>query len=293
VTPSERSGLAPRLILFGRPRLEVDGRVIPASAWRAQRAFHLLAYLSLHPRGASRDQLLEHFWPGRQAAAGRRNFHPTLSYIRHVLPGSATAPILHEAGHYQLNPAYPLTTDAWDFERRLDEARAASRPEEARAALESALELASGAFLDGLYADWADALQSSMRERLERALVRLGDLRARSGEYEPALEAFRRAAELDAYRESTRLGVIECLLRVGDRRSAVIEYEKLKDTLRSELGVAPLPETDETVRLLMSGGSRPEWPARARPPMAEPVLRIPVAMIGQVPRKSPERTSRS
>ena len=57
-----------------------------------------------------------------------------------------------------------------------------------------------------------------MRDKLERALIRLGELRAASGEYELALEAFRRAAELDAYRESTRLDVIECLSRLGDRR---------------------------------------------------------------------------
>jgi LuxR family maltose regulon positive regulatory protein len=289
----ERSGGAPRLVLFGRPRLEVDGRAVPASAWRAQRAFHLLLYLSLHPRGASRDQLLEHFWPGRQAAAGRRNFHPTISYVRHVLPGSDVPPILHEAGHYRLNPDYPLTTDAWDFDRKLDEARVVSRPEDARAALESALEFAGGAFLEGLYADWADALQAGMRERLERALIRLGELRAASGEYELALEAFRKAAELDAYRESTRLALIECLFRLGDRRSAVIEYEKLKQTLLSELGVEPLAETEQTMRLLQSGGGRPDWPARPKPLAAQAVQAISVARISQVPRKSPGGASRS
>ena len=83
-----------RLVLFGPPQLHLDGDLVPASAWRAQRAFHMLVYLSLHPRGANKEELLERFWPGRQAAAGRRNFHPTLSYIRSVLPPSSEPPIL-------------------------------------------------------------------------------------------------------------------------------------------------------------------------------------------------------
>src|SRR5204863_1999212 len=86
-----------RLMLFGPPRIELGERALPASAWRAQRAFHLLILLALRPRGASRDELLETFWPGRQLAAGRRNFHPTFSYIRSVLPRRAAAPLLRDA----------------------------------------------------------------------------------------------------------------------------------------------------------------------------------------------------
>jgi len=287
--PAARSESVTRLLVFGRPRLEVDGRTIPAAAWRAQRAFQMLIYLALHPRGASRDALLESFWPGRQAAAGRRNFHPTLSYVRHVLPKSST-PILHEAGFYRLNPEYPLTCDAWEFERRLAEASGA-RGAERRPALEAAVELASGAFLDGLYVDWADALQTRMRDRLEKALSDLGELRARDGEYESALQAFRRAAELDGFREPTRLAVIECLLRLGNRRAAINEYEKLKETLRTELGVDPMPDTEETVRRLMAGKGRKEWPGETPPLSLEPQGREKVGRITQAAGKRPEGAS--
>src|SRR5207253_1740105 len=85
-------------------------------AARAQRAFHVLILLALRPRGASREELLETFWPGRQLAAGRRNFHPTLSYIRSVLPRHAAPPLLRDAEVYRLNPEYPLACDLWEFE---------------------------------------------------------------------------------------------------------------------------------------------------------------------------------
>src|SRR5262245_17996091 len=96
-----------RLVLFGPPQLLIGGRPVPASAWRAQRAFQMLVYLALHPRGAAREELIEHFWPGRQATAGRRNFHPTLSYVRSVMPRAEEPPILREGEYYRLNPAYP------------------------------------------------------------------------------------------------------------------------------------------------------------------------------------------
>jgi ATP/maltotriose-dependent transcriptional regulator MalT/DNA-binding SARP family transcriptional activator len=240
-----------RLTLFGPPQLHRDGQPVPASAWRAQRAFHVLVFLALHPRGVGKDELLEHFWPGRQAAAGRRNFHPTLSYVRSVLPAADEAPILREGDFYRLNPAYPLACDAWELDRALDEARAAREPNRRRDALRRAALLVTGPFLQGLYADWADELQNRMRDRAEKLLLELGSLSMEAGDFDQALESFRRAVELDEYREATRIAVIECLLKLGHRRAALAEYDKLRDLLRDELGVEPLRETEEIMQRLL------------------------------------------
>jgi DNA-binding SARP family transcriptional activator len=245
---------AVRLQLFGPPRLEIEGRSVSASAWRSQRAFQILVYLALEPRGANRDQLLEAFWPGRRLAAGRRNFHPTLSYIRSVLPRAQVAPLQRESETYRLNPAYPLTCDAWDVRRSLEEARLARDPLARRAALERAVGLARHAFLEGHYANWADELQAQMRDRLERAHLELGALLTQLGEHEAALSSFRRAAECDAYRESTRAAIIECLVRVGNRHAALAEWDRLKAMLREELNVDPLPETSARVARALDGG---------------------------------------
>src|SRR5439155_15460136 len=35
---------ARRLVLFGPPRLEVEGRAVPPASWRSQRAFQMLVY---------------------------------------------------------------------------------------------------------------------------------------------------------------------------------------------------------------------------------------------------------
>lgn len=286
--PAAEQATSARLVLWGPPQLQVGGQPVPASAWRAQRAFHMLVFLALHPRGADRDTLIEKFWPGRQAAAGRRNFHPTLSYVRSVLPRAADGPILREAETYRLHPEYPLTCDAWEFDRALEEARHADGGPARRAALERAVALASGRLLEGLYADWADELQARARDRLEKAVLELGERCAMDGEFEMALAHFRRAAELDEFREETRLAVMECCLRLGARRAAMVEYDRLKTLLRSELSVDPLPETEEAVQKLLAGRTLKPWPGRL--PTAEAAELQPVATNGQAGLKAAGRS---
>ena len=238
---------ATRLVLFGPPRVEVDGRAVPASAWRTQRAFHVLIHLALHPRGASRDVLLETFWPGRQAAAGRRNFHPTLSYLRALLPRAEEPALTRDAETYRLNPGYAWSCDLWEFDAAYEEARRASQDAPRRAALERALQLADRPLLEGVYGAWAEEVQARVRDRVEMAWRALGRLRAAAKDDDGALAAFRRAAEYDEYRESTRVAIVECLVRLGNRRAAIVEAGRLRDLLKKDLGVEPLKETEEAL----------------------------------------------
>jgi LuxR family maltose regulon positive regulatory protein len=287
----EVAAASAQLYLFGPPRLEVDGRPVAASAWRAQRAFQMLIYLALHPRGAGKDDLLERFWPGRLTAAGRRNFHPTLSYIRSVLPSAGEPPILREGELYRLNPAYPLSCDAWEFDRAVEEARRATGKPARRQALRRAAELATGAYLEGIFDDWADQLQGRARDRIERCLLELGALCTEAGDHEEALDCFRRASEIDEYRETTRLATIECLVKLGNRRAALAEYARLESLLRTELGVDPLPETREALKSLL-GEAAPELGAEP-PTTAEAKGRQPVMASAQVPVKRAGRESPS
>jgi len=280
--PAERGTPTVRLVLFGPPRLEIDGRSVPASAWRAQRAFHILIHLALHPSGAQRDQLLEAFWPGRQLAAGKKNFHPTLSYIRSLLPEAAVPVLARDAERYRLEPRYPLTCDAWDFDRRLEEARGTRDDQARRRALLAAAELAAQPFLDGLYGDWADEAQAKMRDRVEQLMIRCGEIEMQAAAWESALVHLKRASELDAFREKTRVAMIECLVRSGARRAARVEWERTVALLRDELDVEPLPETVAEVRQLLgpaAGDDSPtaeeeEWPDSADSDGAEEVAAI-------------------
>ena len=246
-----------RLELFGTPRLLIDGRPVPASTWRSQRAFLILVHLAIHPHGAIRDQLLDAFWPPRRLAAARKNFHPTLSYIRRVLPATGVPPLLRENETYRLNPGYPMSCDVWDLQRAFEQARLAPDDASRHAALSRALALTRQPYLEGCYEDWASEAQSAMRDRLERAHLELGSLLDASGAVEEALANYRAAAQFDAYRESTRAAIIECLVRLGNRRAALVEWERLKSLLHEELAVDPLPETASRVARALGADADP------------------------------------
>jgi DNA-binding SARP family transcriptional activator len=154
--------------------------------------------------------------------------------------------------------------------------------------LERAALLASAPLLEGLYGEWAVTLQGRYRDRLEKLLLELGALCAQHADFEPALECYRRAAELDEYREATRLAVIECLTRLGNRRAALAEYEKLKALLRTQLGVEPLPETEEGVRRLLAGKGVHGWPEARTPTTGQVAAAQEVAGSTQVALKRPE-----
>src|SRR5262249_3882030 len=154
-------------------------------------------------------------------------FHPTLSYIRSVLPRHAAPPLLRDAEIYRLNPDYPLTCDAWEFERELDAARRA-RGDERLGHLERALAPPGPAALAGLYGDWAEEFQHRHRDRVLAARVQAGALRRASGDVAGALDHFRRAAELDEFDEATRVNVIECHVALGNRAAAIAEYQRLR-----------------------------------------------------------------
>jgi DNA-binding SARP family transcriptional activator/Tfp pilus assembly protein PilF len=267
---------AVRLVLFGPPQVWIGGRPLPASAWRTQRAFHMLVLLALRPRGVTRDELLETFWPGRRAAAGRRNFHPTLSYLRSVLPRGSEALLLRDSELYRLNPAFGLSCDLWEFDAAYDEVRRAGEDARRREALARAVSLAERNPLEGLYDPWAEEAQGRIRDRIETVLIQHGEALARAGEDDAALACFRRAATIDEYRESTRVAIVECLVRLGSRGAAVVEFERLKELLRRELGVDPLPETAAAIERALGLHALPPAPVprplRTRTPeIAEPV----------------------
>ena len=103
---------------------------------------------------------------------GKRNFHPTFSYIRSVLPRHAAPPLLRDAEVYRLNPDYPLSCDAWEFDAALDAARRARAGDERLEHLERALALAEQPALEGSTATGrrssAIAIATACRPRASR-----------------------------------------------------------------------------------------------------------------------------
>jgi DNA-binding SARP family transcriptional activator len=119
--------------------------------------------------------------------------------------------------------------------------------------ISAAVECYAGPFLEGYDNDWV--LQE--RERLHCLFVRstfeLMRAAARRGEYERALDYGRRILATDPLRENTQRDVILLLVLNGQRAEAIRAYRRLKELLRTELNIDPMPETKRLCNDIASG----------------------------------------
>jgi DNA-binding SARP family transcriptional activator len=230
--------------LLGGFEVEVDGRAVPASAWRHRRAAELVKVLALASRHRlHREELTYAMWPDLPAPAGSANLRKALHFARRAL-GSDDA-IEAEGGVVELWPGGDLRVDAESFESKVGEAlRGADPVEVARAA-----DLYTGELLpEDLYADWAQG----PRERLRR--LRVKALRA-AGQWE-------RVLQMDPVDEEAHRALMQRYLDEGDRTAAMRQFERLREVLRDELGVGPDPRSVELYeQVLALEGIEPSTPA--------------------------------
>ena len=84
-----------RVRLLGGFDVEVDGRPIPASAWRLRKASELVRILCVAPgHRLPREQLIEQLWPDRPPDSALNNLHqaPALLTLTDISWGQAKRP---------------------------------------------------------------------------------------------------------------------------------------------------------------------------------------------------------
>jgi DNA-binding SARP family transcriptional activator len=255
-----------RVSLFGNPRVvavEQADRLATTSerevSWKLRRSFQVLAFLASSPGlQAGREDLEEAIWPADGERTIDRNFHPTLSHLRRSLErgerGVMPPPLLFRGGVYRLNPEIEWDVDLQDFDRRLAQGRelAASGQHGAAESWRRAWGPPPGPFLHGHYEHWAVARREQYQETYVELLRELGDLSVRLEELEGALDAYRAVLLEDPLQERTHLAVMRLYAGQGRRDLVRRQYERLCTVLLDELGVEPLPETEQEYHRLMS-----------------------------------------
>lgn len=231
--------------LLGELRVDQDGKLIPSPG--SQRPWAVFAYLALSQRPVPRAELASRFWPDVLDASARASLRSALWALRRQL-GDA---LVVGRDHAALAEAPAPWVDLREFERLA-----------AGGDVEGALALCRGALLEGLEDDWALVARERHRERVAELMEdRAADCEAR-GEQRRALEWTRRQVELDPFDEAAHRRLIARLARTGDRAGALRAYQAIADRLRTQLAVAPSPQTRELVEGLRA--ESPAGPGRSR-----------------------------
>ncbi len=257
-----------RLSLHCRDAPEAAATELPLPA--TLKAQSLLAYLVVNRQDShTRDHLAGLFWGDRPERNARRSLATALWQIRRCLPGDDF--ILADATDVQFSPHSTFWLDAAEFEHLL---RTRAFPDHI-SALQQAVELYRGAFLDGFYDDWV----LSERYRLENlycdALARLMAAQEALGAHAAVLAVALRLLDQDPLAEDAHRAAMAAYCRLGQRHAALAQYARCQQALETELGVAPMAETLALRQAIVEGrlASEPGLTAATLP--VEPPYREP------------------
>jgi DNA-binding SARP family transcriptional activator/Tfp pilus assembly protein PilF len=218
-----------RLDTFGGLTLTGDRGDRP----QRRRRLGVLARLAVADgRGVSRDELLAMFWPESDGEAARHSLDQLLYESRRSL---GVSPMIGTTT-LRLDPTV-IACDVTDWAAALD-----------RGDVERAVAVYRGPFLQGFYLQkspdfdrWVESERAAFAAQYRRALETLATKASHDGEFDVAVQWWRRLAAEDRFGSRTALGLMHAMVDAGDRAGA-LEFARVHERIvATELEATPDP----------------------------------------------------
>jgi predicted ATPase/DNA-binding SARP family transcriptional activator len=242
--------------LLGSIRLLNDGS--PLKFTVLPKTPQLLAFLLLAESApAARTTLAYLLWPDTSEAEARSNLRRHLHDLRRALPSEPPGRpwLLVETSSLAWN------RDA-DYGLDVDAFRAAAQDPMRQT---EAVALYGGDLLESIYEDWLFYPRERLRALFFDCLLALLQRQRQAGEVVAALTTAQRILQHDPMREDVVREIMALRLDAGDRAGALAEYQRFERRLRSELQLAPMPETQALYDRLARQGLATFTPATGLP----------------------------
>jgi DNA-binding SARP family transcriptional activator len=241
-----------RLITFGGLALARDGAPFHDPPIQ-RRQLALLVFLGAQgPTGATRERLIEHFWPDR--TGGRNSLDQTLSAARRTLGPDA---ILASATTIGINSAC-LTLDLTDFDRAVE-----------AKAWRDAITIYNGPFLHGLtldrapaFARWVEAERVRCARTYAEVLEQLAIEAEAQGKPAESVAWWQRLVDTDPLSARGTTGLMLAMASSGERASALDLARSYDSRVAEALGAAP----DPAIGMLADSLRRGSLPYGMHPP---------------------------
>jgi DNA-binding SARP family transcriptional activator len=214
----------------------------------------------------TRQRMVALLWPELDEATGRRNLRRELARLRDIGAGD----VLQVDGD-RLALAASVQVDVTGFHAAL-----------MRSEPEAALALWRGPPAEGLdlddvppYSAWWAAESERLRAARRAALAAAAAAAEAEGRADAALAWSERLLEDDPLQEAQHRAVMRLLAAAGRREAALARYQRCCELLQSELGLAPMAETEalaaslrapDSARAASQGAPHTAWPPSQRVP---------------------------
>lgn len=203
----------------------------------------MLAFLALHPPGATRDELVEALWPGEDPQRTLPRLYQSVSDARRALGDS----VIRDRERYRLDRTR-IRIDLDELDRLLA-ITGDAKPE--RQALETALPLWRGQPLAGNDYPWAEGFIHQLHAALLDLLGRIGAARLEADDPRGALQAAERAIALDNLHEPSWRLALQADHALGLYSGVTKRYDALAHLLDEQLGLQPSHDTLMMYRQLL------------------------------------------
>jgi DNA-binding SARP family transcriptional activator len=247
-----------QVVCLGSFQIRCAGREPPPCSSR--RGWGILQYLLTRPGfAATRDALIEAFWPESEPSAGAHNLQMAVHALRRSLrgcgPEGSDEVVLFRDGQYALTPALTIDLDVHRFRAACDHGRqlaGAGQHEAARRAFEDALRLYGGPFLhDNGYDEWAEPHRAALQDLWLGVLGWLSSAYAAQKDWEQAATCSREILSADPYREDAVRQLLRCLAATGRLAEVERTFRACRERIRLDLQVEPAPETIQLYQQVM------------------------------------------
>jgi DNA-binding SARP family transcriptional activator/predicted ATPase/Flp pilus assembly protein TadD len=256
-----------QLDFLGQPRFQLDGELLPGLA--TDKWVGLLAYLSLPQEQMTRLQLEALFWPDSATEQAQGSLRTAVYAINKQLgnPLQTTRKLVWFA------PAQAVIVDVIRFRALIQQGDLVS--------LQTAVSLYRGEFLAGIMAVDAPEFETWLRQERENlrlemltALEQLQELYVQNGRLREASQTMRHLLQIEPWHEPAHQQLMRLLARQGDYNGAIKQYQQCQAMLATELGVAPMPETEALYQRIVA--------LRQRPPHNQ-LPTLPLPLVGREP----------
>jgi DNA-binding SARP family transcriptional activator/RecA/RadA recombinase len=237
------------LSMLGGFEVQVDGAMVPPTAWKLRHPREVLQMAALSPtHRVPRDQVFEALWPGAAPkAASNRLYHTThllRSAFAEVGLGKDQPALVMDAGALMLNPAFEWAVDTSHFRDQVQRARRLGAAPAAGAALGQAVAQYSGDLLAGFAcSDWLATHRDGLRLDYVWALSRLAEQCAQAKDHERAIGLYRKLLDVEPADELAHRALMELFDATEHPERAVQQYAACQRALRRDLDVEPTPST--------------------------------------------------
>jgi DNA-binding SARP family transcriptional activator len=269
-----------RITLFGGVRVFFGESQKEAKLTRKVQS--LFAYLLIERhRFHHRDVLAGLFWSDYSQRRARQCLNTALWRMRKVLEPKeipqGTYIINSDAGDIGFNPQCDFWLDVAIFEESVDRILAIPIEEVQRSEiidLENGIKLYTSELMEDIYEDWAIRAREHKRLLYLNGLAYLMRYYRSQREFRKSLRYGQEILNIDPLREEVHREMMRIYLENKQRALAIRQYELCQQNLRSELGIAPMEETQSLHRSILTGSQLDRGTSNNQPNLNQAVSQL-------------------